>query len=138
MEGNMGYLKERVSYIKGLAEGMQISETTNEGKILHALIETMDDFATTVETIEEAQENIYEEMDELHDVLSVIKEDILDDDFDDECEKFILCPSCNKEMDLEELDFEDDTGVVECPHCHEEVEVEWECSCGEFEDEKED
>ena len=29
----MNYLRERVAYLKGLVEGMQMSELTNEGKL---------------------------------------------------------------------------------------------------------
>lgn len=30
----MGYVKERVAYLKGLFAGMNIDESTNEGKLL--------------------------------------------------------------------------------------------------------
>ena len=34
----MGFLRERVSYLKGLCEGMKLDANTNEGKLLTAII----------------------------------------------------------------------------------------------------
>jgi hypothetical protein len=35
----MAYLSERVSYIKGLMEGMNLDTATNEGKLFKAIID---------------------------------------------------------------------------------------------------
>ena len=37
----MGYMKEKVAYLRGLADGMNIGEDA-QGKLLLAMIETMD------------------------------------------------------------------------------------------------
>ena len=39
----MGYLSEKVAYLKGLCDGMDISSETKEGKLLGAIIEVLDD-----------------------------------------------------------------------------------------------
>ena len=39
----MKYLREKVSYLKGLADGLPLDENTNEGKVLRAIIEVLDD-----------------------------------------------------------------------------------------------
>ena len=61
----MNYLKERVAYLKGLAEGMQLNDTTNEGKLLKAIIEVLDDVALAVDDIEDVQEQISEQLDDM-------------------------------------------------------------------------
>ena len=48
-------LRERVSY-KGLSEGMKIDENTNEGKLLMAIIDVIDDMFLAVEDLEEIQD----------------------------------------------------------------------------------
>jgi len=60
----MSYIKERVSYLKGLAEGMKIDDSTNEGKLLKAMIEVLDDIALAVEDIEEVQEQLEEQVEQ--------------------------------------------------------------------------
>ena len=37
----MGYLSERVSYLRGLADGMKLNEDTNEGRLLKEIIEVL-------------------------------------------------------------------------------------------------
>jgi DNA-directed RNA polymerase subunit delta len=44
----MKYLYERVSYLRGLADGLQISEDTKEGKLLIQIVDVLEDFADAV------------------------------------------------------------------------------------------
>ena len=41
----MDYLYQRVSYLKGLAEGLGIDEESKEGKLLLHIIDALEDFA---------------------------------------------------------------------------------------------
>ena len=45
----MAYLAERVSYIKGLMDGMNIDLATNEGKLFKAIVDVLDDMALSIE-----------------------------------------------------------------------------------------
>jgi len=133
----MGYLRERVSYLKGLAEGMQISDATNEGKLLKAIIEVMDDVALAVEDVEEVQEQMGEQIETIDEDLAEVESILFDEDdeYDDECcyATHVECPYCNEKMDIDESMI-DDNDMVECPNCHKEFEVEWDCECGGKED----
>ena len=95
----MGYMKEKGAYLRGDAQG----------KLLLAMIETMDEMAGTIDENEEAIIDLDECIDDICDELSDIDEclDALIDD-DDECD---CC--CD--------DFDDDFVEVECPHCGETV-----------------
>ena len=44
----MGYMKEKVAYLRGLADGMEIGGDA-QGKLLLAMIETMDEMAGTID-----------------------------------------------------------------------------------------
>ena len=44
----MKYLYEEVAYLKGLAEGLNISKETNEGKIIHKIIDVLESFADSI------------------------------------------------------------------------------------------
>ena len=82
----MGYMKEKVAYLRGLADGMEIGGDA-QGKLLLAMIETMDEMAGTIDENEEAIIDLDECIDDICDELSDIDEclDALIDD-DDECD----------------------------------------------------
>lgn len=122
----MGYLKEKVSYLKGLAEGMQISEASNEGKLLKAIIDVLDDMAIEVDDISDIQEQLSEQVDNIDEDLAEVERIIYDDyDYTD----MVECPYCHEEFEIHE-DLIDDKGeTIECPHCHKKVDIDWDCEC---------
>jgi predicted RNA-binding Zn-ribbon protein involved in translation (DUF1610 family) len=144
MEAIMNYLKEKVSYLKGLADGMQINDTTNEGKLLKAIIDVLDDVALAVDDIEEVQEELSEQVDEMDEDLAEIERLIYDEDYecgcdecneDDEDEEVISefdCPHCGESVNLADAFMKKDS--VLCPHCNKEIEIEWSCDCEECEE----
>ena len=141
----MSYLKEKVAYLKGLAEGMQLNEATNEGKLLKAILEVMDDFALSMDEMEEIQEEMSEQIDNIDEDLADVEkillddEDLDDDDDDDDDEeiyyKEIKCPHCHEKIDVDLDALGDEGTVIKCPSCNKEIELEWECCCEDCEDE---
>ncbi|MCX7710350.1 MAG: zinc-ribbon domain-containing protein [Clostridia bacterium] len=131
----MSYLKERVAYLRGLAEGMQISDASNEGKLLKAILEVLDDVALAVDDVEEVQEQLSEQVDNIDEDLAEIERVIFDEeDEDDElCFAEIECPYCNETISVDEDMIDDDGETIECPNCHKQIELEWECGCEECE-----
>ena len=61
----MSDLTNKISYLKGLSDGMKIAEKSEEGKIIAQLIETLEDAAAEIEEISARCDNIDEEIDEL-------------------------------------------------------------------------
>ena len=49
----MAYMKEKVAYLRGLAEGMNIGEE-GMGKLVNAMIATMDEMAGAIDEYEAA------------------------------------------------------------------------------------
>jgi hypothetical protein len=137
----MNYLRERVAYLKGLAEGMQISDATNEGKLLKAIIDVLDDVALAVDDIEEVQEQMSEQIDNMDEDLAEVERAIFDeededddDDDDDHCLGEFECPHCNEKICITRDMFDDEGKSVECPSCHKDIDIEWECDCNECND----
>ena len=125
----MSYLTEKMAYIGGLAEGLDIDETTKEGKLLMALVEALADVADEIDEIEEIQDEMQAQLDEVDEDLAEI-EDIFyedEDDFDEE-EFSVECPKCG---DLIYLDLEtlEECDKITCPGCNEEIEIEFDCDC---------
>lgn len=131
----MSYLKERVSYLKGLADGMQINDASNEGRLLKAIVDVLDDFALAIEDIEEVQDLLSEQVDGIDEDLAEVEEAVFEDDYDYDCccdddEDEIECPFCGEPIELDEIVLNKETDSFECPSCHKKIEVEWDCECG--------
>lgn len=147
----MNYLKERVAYLKGLAEGMQISDATNEGKLLKAIIEVLDDIALAVDDVEEVQERLSEQVDSMDEDIAEIESKVFGDDYededdeeddddeedeededdDDEDEGEFECPHCGEMIAIGDAAFNEDNSAINCNHCGKDIEIEWDCDCDE-------
>ena len=62
-------MMESVCYLKGLAEGLGIDDSTKEGKLLSAIVDVLDDMAAEIADIEETA---YEQAE----LLDIIDEDL--------------------------------------------------------------
>jgi len=126
----MKNLKEKVSYLKGLAEGMQINDSTNEGKLLKAIIDMLDDVALAVDDMQELQEELSEQVENIDEDLAEVEGIIFDEEKEDDCcIGEIECPHCNKEFCIDDEMFDSEAKTIKCPNCQEDIEVEWECDC---------
>ena len=136
-------ITEKTAYLKGLLEGMAIDQATNEGKLLAAIIDTLDDIALAVadlddevgaindemDMMEESLDAIDEALDDVEDALDAIDEDL--DDMDDELEE--LYEILDLEEDEDDEDYEDeeedeledeDLYQLVCTTCEEEIIVD--------------
>ena len=132
----MENLVSKVSYLKGLAEGLEIDKSSPEGKLLTKIIDVLSDMAACTDDLLDAHEELEEKVDEIDADLAEIEEiaygdedDDEDDDFDDDMDFFeIECPNCHEDfmVDFDALD--EEKGIV-CPNCNQEIEFEFECDC---------
>ncbi len=128
-------ITEKVAYLKGLAEGMELNTEKKEGKLLAAIIDVLEDIALELSDIEDAQEELGEGLDAVSDDLEDV-EDLLygEDDEDSEYELDDLgededcyattCPTCEETIYFDESVLED--GEVICPNCGEKLEFDLE------------
>ena len=132
----MENLVSKVSYLKGLAEGLEIDKSSPEGKLLMKIVDVLSDIAACADDLLDAHEELEEKVDEIDADLADIEEiaygdedDEEDDDFDDDMDFFeIECPNCHEDfmVDFDALD--EEKGIV-CPNCNQEIEFEFECDC---------
>lgn len=142
-------ITEKVAYLKGLAEGMELDTGKKEGKLLAAIIDVLEDIALELSDIEDAQEELGEGLDAVSDDLEDV-EDLLygeDDEEDDDSEYELddlgededcyatTCPTCEETIYFDESVLED--GEVICPNCGEKLEFDLE-SLDEDEPEEEE
>ena len=135
-------ITEKTAYLKGLLEGMEIDQSTKEGKLFAAIIEALDDIALSVADLDDEVGAINDEMDmmeesldaidealhDLEDSLDAIDEDL--DDMDDELEELYEILDLEEDEDDDYEDEEDeeledeDLYQLVCPTCEEEIIVD--------------
>ncbi|MBE6805025.1 MAG: hypothetical protein E7526_00655 [Ruminococcaceae bacterium] len=128
-------ISEKVAYIKGLAEGMELDTDSKEGKILSAIIDVLGDMCDEIDALDEAQVELAEQLDavdeDLSDVETIIYEDddeYDDDEYEDDDEVYeVVCPECGDKIYLDEDMLLD--GRVDCPNCGTDLEFEFDCNC---------
>ena len=136
-------ISEKVSYLKGLAEGLDLdTEKSKEGKLISVMIGILEEVALDLEDLQEVADELGEEVDAISDDLSDVEEVVFDEyDEDDDDDFFeVECPSCGAEIDIDEDIL--DQGTVECPACGEKFVIdlcddEDGCCCGHHHDEDE-
>ncbi len=124
----MSYISERVAFIKGLAEGMKVDDTTNEGKLLTAIIDVLDDISLAIEDVEEIQDEMSEQVDGIDEDLAELEKIVYEAEDEIEFEE-IECPYCGEEIEVDLDLIDEDAEAIECPHCHQKIELEWDCDC---------
>lgn len=125
---------EKISYIKGLADGLNLDTTTNEGKIISALIDLLEDVTAEICEIEDVCEEMGEQIDAVDEDLSLVEDIVYDEDEDDCCDCCdddelyeIECPACHDTVYLDEDML--DEGGIECPNCGTPLEFDFDCDC---------
>lgn len=111
-------ISEKVAYLKGLAEGLDLdTEKSKEGKLISVMIGILEEVALDLEDLQEVADELGEEVDAISDDLSDVEEVVFDEyDEDDDNDFFeVECPSCGAEIDIDEDVLA--AGVVECPAC---------------------
>ena len=127
----MKYIKEKIAYLKGFADGVKLGEQSDEGKALIKVMEILGDVTDALEGLARAQsemedyvEAIDEDLDDLEEFvmdLALDDEDwddlFDDDDFDDDDDDLyeVICPECGEEYYTDFESFEDND--VYCPFC---------------------
>lgn len=112
-------LKEKVVFLQGLAQGMEINEDSKEGKLITAMLDVLADMADAVAEISEDLDEVYDYVDELDEDLAEVEEEVFGEE---ECDCGCDCDcDCDCEEDGDCECDEDDYVEVTCPNCHEVV-----------------
>ena len=129
-------LNEKVAYIKGVMDGLELALTTKEGKVLAAVVEALEATAKKVSSMDEEVGDLYDEVDAISEDLSNVEDYIWDDgeeEEDDEDEEEpeeyedglyeITCPACGEVVCVDEEMLTDEN--LACPNCGTKFEVDF-------------
>ena len=130
---------EKVAYIRGLAEGLELDDSKKEVKVLNAIIDLLDDLAMSLADLEDGYSDMADQLDAVDEDLGSLEDDFYGDDEDDEddedtCYYEVTCPNCHETICLSEDIIED--GQMDCPNCGETLEFDIDecdddgCDCG--------
>lgn len=127
---------ERVAYIRGLAEGLELDADKKEVKVIQAMITLLEDMALSISDVEHAYHDMADQLDAVDEDLGALEDEFYgdsDDEDEEECYYEVTCPSCNETICLSEDVIEN--GQIDCPNCGESLEFDIhdvidECSCG--------
>ena len=112
-------ISEKVAYLKGLAEGLDIDvEKSKEGKLISVMIGILEEVGLSLEDMEENALNLGEEIDALSDDLADVESIVYDEDEDDEDEEDgfeVEGPNCDEPLFIGDDELAE--GVVVCPNC---------------------
>lgn len=130
-------VSEKVAYLRGLMEGLDIADDSKEGKLFAALVDALDEVASEISDLEEDIEDVEDDLDELEAYIEEVDEALgdveefvydieddcdccCDDDdcdccCDDDCIE-VECPACGETVCIGFDEINDD-GEVDCPCC---------------------
>lgn len=134
----MNQIKERLAYLKGLAEGLNVGQSTPEGRVLAGMMEVMNEMARSLDRLTLMQDQLEEYIEAVDDDLGDLEEvfygeDLEDDDFeydedleldDDTAIEYLEmnCPNCGETVFVDEDVLKGDEIIeVLCPECQETV-----------------
>lgn len=123
---------EKVSYVKGLAEGLAIDESSKEGKIIWAMLDILSDIAENLSEVDEELNDVADIMTDMEESVSDLEDIVYDvdddddyddeDDFDDDLGELYetVCPACGNNI---RFDYEQAAaGAMDCPNCGQHLE----------------
>ena len=127
-------LTEKIAYIKGLAEGLNLDESKPEVKGINAIVDLLDDMAYSVADMEELYDELSAQVDEIDQDLADVESDVYDDedcdccdccDDEDEEDPFyeVTCGACGQTLNVSEDVLLE--GEIECPNCGELLEFDF-------------
>ena len=100
----MEYFEKKITYLRGLCDGSGFDPDTKEGKILHGVMDILEDMAFMLETFLDDED---------------LEEMQIDDEDDAEEPVYFysfICPSCGEEIDVDEETMETEREIA-CPGC---------------------
>lgn len=141
-------LTEKMAYLQGLMAGLEIDDSTKEGKILNQMSEVLAEVVLYIDDLQSQVDELTELCDILDEDLGNVEEELYEDedfscgnceecfgddddedeedyDFDEDDDELyeITCPTCGDTILIDEGMI--DEGSINCPNCDELLEFDY-------------
>ena len=139
---------EKVAYVKGLVAGLELDGAKKETKVILAMLDVLDEMASSLSDCEDDIISLGEEVDALSESVSDLEDTVYSEDEDEDDDGFdfadeddeededepieedaedtdffeFTCPDCGEKMYLDESILEQ--GSIKCKACGREIEFE--------------
>ena len=128
----MSSITDRTSYLRGLAEGLNLDKEKSENRLMLEMLAVMDEMAQKIKDLEEDVSELDEYVESIDGDLGDIEDALFGEDEDDEDadeddeedeafdeneELSFDCPHCGKTMMIKAADIDFDDSPL-CPNCH--------------------
>ncbi|MBR3570834.1 MAG: hypothetical protein IKN96_08600 [Oscillibacter sp.] len=118
---------EKVAYLKGLADGIKLDASTDEGRLMYAVIDALGSVAVEAAELRQGQNNLSEAVDAISDDLADIEELFSGNDGEDAAAGYEATrPACGETVRFDEEVLEE--GEIVCPNCGQKLEFDLEAS----------
>jgi len=115
-------ISEKVAYLKGLAEGLNLdTDKSKEGKLISVIIGILEEVGMSLEDLEDTARALGEEIDAVSDDLEDVEDVVFDDEDGEDSEDYdddwfeVECPTCEEPLVIDDKALAD--GVIQCPNC---------------------
>ena len=134
-------LTEKIAYMKGLLDGMELDGSTKEGKAILQMADVMEEMGVYIDDLQSQVDELTELCDLLDKDLGDVETDLYcdDDDFDDDDDDFDLDDDDDEDNDFrigkvlpadyddfayeDSDDYDNEIYIVNCPSCDEAVNI---------------
>ena len=114
----MSKLTDKISYLQGLAEGMKLNPEKDSNRLIQGILEVLGEVGDSFEALAEAQGELSDYVESIDEDLADLEADLYDEENEDLAED-------EDADDEEDEDIEIGGALVyECPHCHQEIELD--------------
>ena len=114
-------ITENAAYIKGLAEGLGIDDSTKEGKVIQSLISLVGEMAEKINVLEKQNAELSAYIEEIDQDLGTLEEELFSIDDEDEGDAQDYSDLNDEDDEDEGFDSDEDYYEIECPSCGEKI-----------------
>ena len=145
-------VSEKVAYLKGLADGLGIKDSTSEGKLMLAVIDVLESMAEDIEAVDAHAKDLSDSISDINEDMEYLEDLCIGESDDCDCgfsggeyedeeddgelppcsgccsscgdvqEYEVTCPKCGETITVFEEDL--DFGSIRCPKCDAELEFD--------------
>jgi DNA-directed RNA polymerase subunit RPC12/RpoP len=113
----MRSLTENVSYLQGLCEGLNVSDSGPNGKIISGILKVMEELADIVEVMHGEIHNLESYLEDIDDEIEELEKKVWRPVRDNVKTIDIRCSNCGEHIYFENYEDDDDVLEIICPNC---------------------
>ncbi|OWZ84032.1 CD1247 N-terminal domain-containing protein [Natranaerobius trueperi] len=116
-------MRARVSYLRGLVEGLNVSDNSKEGQVIKEIVNVLEDFAQGFEELDIDLGDLEQHVDAMDLDLEALETDYYDEEYliEEEQGRYheTICPTCNEAVVLgDNLFNQEGSTELYCPTCN--------------------